>query len=78
MGGLDLLIISGGIGEENLNFDVEPSVIKTNVQVFTCIANWALRYFKQQGYGHFVNISSIARIRVNGIDPSYKPQKRIK
>jgi short-subunit dehydrogenase len=77
MGGLDLLIILAGIGEENknLNFDVEQSVIKTNIQGFTCIADWAVRYFKEQGYGHFVNISSIAGIRGNGIAPSYNATK---
>jgi short-subunit dehydrogenase len=77
IGGLDLLIISAGIGEENknLNFDVEHSVIKTNIQGFTCIADWAVRYFKEQGYGHLVNISSIAGIRGNGIAPSYNATK---
>jgi short-subunit dehydrogenase len=77
MGGLDLFIISAGIGDENknLNFDVEHSVIKTNIQGFTCIADWALRYFKVQGYGHLVNISSIAGIRGNGIAPSYNATK---
>lgn len=77
LGGLDLLIISAGIGEENkdLHFDVENSVIKTNIQGFTCIADWAVRYFKQQGYGHLVNISSIAGIRGNGIAPSYNATK---
>ena len=75
--GLDLLIISAGIGEENKNliFDVENSVIKTNIQGFTCIADWGLRYFKQQGYGHLINISSIAGIRGNGIAPSYNATK---
>lgn len=77
MGGLDLFIISAGIGEENknLNFDVENSVIKTNIQGFTCMADWAVRYFKKQGYGHLVNISSIAGIRGNGIAPSYNATK---
>ncbi len=77
MGGLDLLIISAGIGEQNknLNFDVENSVIKTNIQGFTCVADWAMRYFKEQGYGHLVNISSIAGIRGNGIAPSYNATK---
>ena len=77
MSGLDLLIISAGIGDENknLNFDVENSVIKTNIQGFTCIADWSLRYFKKQGYGHLVNISSIAGIRGNGIAPSYNATK---
>ena len=77
MGRLDLLIISAGIGEENenLNFEVDSSVIKTNIQGFTCIADWSLRYFKEQGYGHLVNISSIAGIRGNGIAPSYNATK---
>ena len=77
LGGLDLLIISAGIGEQNksLNFDVENSVMKTNIQGFTCIADWAVRYFKEQGYGHLVNISSIAGIRGNGIAPSYNSTK---
>lgn len=77
LGGLDLLIISAGIGEENknLNFDVENNVIKTNIQGFTCMADWAVRYFKEQGYGHLINISSIAGIRGNGIAPSYNATK---
>ena len=77
LGGLDLLIISAGIGEENsdLNFEIENDVIKTNVQGFTCVADWAMRNFKQQGYGHLVNISSIAGLRGNGLAPSYNATK---
>ena len=77
MGGLSLLIISAGIGEENekLAFDIENNVIKTNIQGFTCMADWAVRHFKEQGYGHLVNISSIAGIRGNGIAPSYNATK---
>lgn len=77
LGGLSLLIISAGIGEENenLTFEVENDVIKTNIQGFTCIADWGLRYFKQQGEGHLVNISSIAGIRGNGKAPSYSATK---
>jgi short-subunit dehydrogenase len=77
MGGLDLLIISAGIGEENKNltFDIENSVIKTNIQGFTCVADWAMRYFKKQGNGHLVNISSIAGLMGNGEAPSYNATK---
>jgi short-subunit dehydrogenase len=77
IGGLDLLIISAGIGEKNsgLNFEMENNVIKTNILGFTCVADWAMRYFKVQGYGHLVNISSIAGIRGNGIAPSYNATK---
>lgn len=77
MGGLDLLVITAGIGEENkdLDFDVENDVIRTNIQGFTCIADWAMRYFKEQGHGHLVNISSIAGFRGNGGAPSYNATK---
>ena len=77
LGGLDLLIISAGIGEENksLNFSIENNVIKTNVQGFTCVADWGMNYFKKQGHGHLVNISSVAGIRGNGLAPSYNSSK---
>jgi short-subunit dehydrogenase len=77
IGGLDLLIISAGIGEANkdLSFEVENDVIKTNIQGFTCVADWGMNYFKKQGHGHLVNISSIAGIRGNGMAPSYNATK---
>lgn len=75
--GLDLIIISAGIGDENksLDFTIENNVIKTNIQGFTCVADWAIRYFKKQGYGHLVNISSIAGLMGNGEAPSYNATK---
>ena len=77
IGGMDLLVISAGIGEKNegLDFEVENSVIKTNIHGFTCVADWGMNYFKKQGDGHLVNISSIAGIRGNGIAPSYNATK---
>jgi short-subunit dehydrogenase len=77
LGGLDLLIISAGIGEENraLNFEVENNVIKTNIQGFTSLACWGMNYFRNQGHGHLVNISSIAGIRGNGEAASYSATK---
>ena len=77
LGGLDLFIISAGIGDENkmLDFSIENNVIKTNVQGFTCLADWGMHYFKKQGYGHLVNISSIAGLIGNGEAPSYNATK---
>ena len=77
LGGLDLLIISAGIGDENksLDFSIENNVIKTNIQGFTCVANWGMNYFKKQGHGHLVNISSIAGLMGNGEAPSYNATK---
>ncbi len=77
LGGLDLLIIASGIGDENksLDFAIENNVIKTNIQGFTCVADWGMNYFKKQSHGHLVNISSIAGIRGNGDAPSYNASK---
>lgn len=77
LGGLDLFVNSAGIGEENkqLNFSVEQNVLSTNVIGFTCITDWAMNFFKKQGRGHLVNISSLAGIRGNGIAPSYNATK---
>jgi short-subunit dehydrogenase len=77
LGGLDLFIISAGIGDENksLDFSIENNIIKTNVQGFTCVSNWAMNYFKKQGHGHLVNISSIAGLIGNGEAPSYNATK---
>jgi short-subunit dehydrogenase len=77
LGGLDLLIIAAGIGDENksLDFLIENNVIKTNIQGFTCVADWGMNYFKKQGRGHLVNISSIAGLMGNGEAPSYNATK---
>jgi len=77
MGGVDLVVISAGIGIPNRALDVqkELDVIRTNVVGFTCIADWAMRRFQTQGHGHLVNISSIASLRGNGHAPSYNATK---
>ena len=77
LGGLDLLIISSGTGElnENLDFEPEKRTIDTNVVGFTAIADWAYNYFKEQGQGHLVAISSLAGIRGSRQSPSYGATK---
>ena len=77
IGGLDLIIISAGIGHLNkeLDFEISHDVVKTNVSGFTCIANWSMNYFQKQGSGHLANISSIAGLLGNGIAPSYNATK---
>ena len=44
LGGVDLLILSSGTGDENesLDFEIEKRTIDTNVSGFTCVADWAL------------------------------------
>jgi len=77
LGGLDLLIISSGIGElnENLDFEIEERTIDTNVIGFTAIADWGFNYFRNQGFGHLAAISSIAGMRGMRQSPSYSSSK---
>ncbi len=77
LGGLDLLVISSGTGDENdpLDFAIEKRTIDTNVLGFTCVADWAFRYFEKETYGHLVAITSIAGLRGNRSAPSYYASK---
>lgn len=77
MGGVDLVIISTGIGFINpeLDLDKELETVATNVQGFVTVANVAFRHFIRQGAGHLVGISSIAAIRGGAEAPAYNASK---
>ncbi|MGK7395052.1 MAG: SDR family NAD(P)-dependent oxidoreductase [Candidatus Cyclobacteriaceae bacterium M3_2C_046] len=77
LGGLDLLVISAGIGDMNpqLDFTIEHQTIATNVIGFTAIADWAFRVFSQQQSGHLAAITSIAGIRGGRHAPAYNASK---
>lgn len=77
LGGLDLLIISSGIGDinEKLDYEIEKRTIDTNVVGFTCAANWAFNYFERQKSGHLVGISSVGGLRGSRVAPAYNATK---
>ncbi|GHV38450.1 oxidoreductase [Clostridia bacterium] len=77
LNGLDLLIISAGVGYLNatLDFSVEKRAIDTNVLGYTCACDWAMNYFKNQGSGHLVGISSIVGLRGSKVYPAYSASK---
>ena len=77
IGGIDLLILSSGIGDINveLNFEIEKRTIETNVLGFTCVSDWAFNYFEKQKCGHLVAVSSIAGIRGSRQATSYNATK---
>lgn len=70
---IDLIVYGSGIGEANynLNWEQENNVIQTNVLAATQIYGLAYNFFRKQGYGHLVGISSIASIRGNRHAPCY-------
>jgi len=65
LGGLDLLVISSGIGDvnQNLDFEIEKQAINLNVVGFTAICDWSFKYFEEQKHGHITAITSIAGLR---------------
>jgi short-subunit dehydrogenase len=77
LGGLDLLILSSGVGERmnDLDFAKDKRILDTNVLAFTAIVNWAFNYFMQKGSGHLVAISSVAGLRGGRWAPSYSASK---
>ncbi len=77
LGGLDLLIISAGIGNpsKELIWKIDKVTIDTNVNGFAEIANWAFNYFFRQGHGHLVTISSVAANRGGSHAPAYNASK---
>lgn len=77
LGGCDLLVISSGTGHINdtLQYDLEKNTIDTNVSGFTCVADWAYRYFAEQGHGHLVGITSVGGLRGSRSAPAYNAGK---
>ena len=77
LGGLDLLVISSGVGDVNkeLDFTIEKKTIDVNVTGFTEVADWAFTFFANQAFGHLVAITSIAGLRGNASAPAYNATK---
>lgn len=77
LGGIDIMIITAGIGEinPNLNYELEEPTLKTNVLGWTCVVDWTMKQFERQGFGHLVSISSVGGLRGSGIAPAYNATK---
>jgi len=77
MEGVDLIVVSAGIGDinGNLKWPLEQETIQTNVMGFAALTNVALHHFMQNGRGHFVGISSIASLRGGRVAPAYNASK---
>ena len=74
MDGVDMIVISAGTGDLNVNWETEKQTIETNVLGFTSMSNVAFQHFSRKGSGHLVGISSIGAIR-GGAVPAYNASK---
>ena len=77
MGGLDLLVISAGIGFLNPELDIsfERETVKTNVESFSVIADWGYSYFKTRGCGQIAAITSVGGLMAEETAPAYSASK---
>lgn len=78
LGGMDLFLLSSGIGSQNPDLapEIELNTARTNVEGFVRMTNAAFEHFKVQGSGHIAVISSIAGTKGLGIAPAYSATKR--
>ena len=77
-GGMDLFLLSSGVGYQNMNLDIETELktVRTNADGFVRMNTTAYKYFKNKGNGHIAVISSIAGTKGMGIAPAYSATKR--
>lgn len=75
--GLDLLVLSSGVGFLNEELDTVPEfqTIDTNITAFTDIMTFTFRYFQKHPPGHLVGLTSIAALRGNKSAPAYNASK---
>jgi short-subunit dehydrogenase len=74
---VDLIIHNSGIGENNFSLEWEKDLptIQTNVLGATRIYQLSYNYFKDQGFGHLVGITSIASLVGNRSVAAYHASK---
>lgn len=74
---IDLIIHNAGIAEPNfdLSWEKDLPTLETNVLGATRVYQLAYNYFKDQGYGHLVGVTSIASIRGNRQVAAYHASK---
>ncbi|KMY56155.1 oxidoreductase [Bacillus sp. FJAT-27231] len=77
MEGIDLMVVSAGVGHLNpdLILSLEKETVDVNVSGFIAITNIAYNHFLSKDSGHIVGISSIGALMANPAAPSYNASK---
>jgi len=74
---VDLIVHNAGVGENNFNLEWKKDLptLETNVMGATKVYQLSYNYFKNQGFGHLVSITSIASLTGNRHVPAYHASK---
>ena len=86
MGGVDIVVVNSGVWGESgalvtssvdceIDWKKEKRIIDVNVTGFTAVANVAVNFFREQGYGHLVGVSSVDAVRGSACGPAYSASK---
>jgi short-subunit dehydrogenase len=77
LGGVDIFVANAGTSnrDADLPLEKELQVVDVNVAGFAASLNWAVHYFKTQGNGHIVGVSSVAAFWGNKYNPMYNATK---
>jgi short-subunit dehydrogenase len=63
MGGMDIIVLNSAVGLPDTSWEDANSMIQINIAGTVALAQLSLEYFKKQGSGHIVGISSVAKHR---------------
>lgn len=77
MEGLDIIVLNAGASnyQDGDEWETEKHIIDINVTGFSSLANFSFSFFKNQGHGHLVGISSIASLFGYGLSTVYNASK---
>lgn len=75
LGGVDLVVISAGVGYAHPTWEQERHTVEINVLGFTALAARSMDYFLERGSGHLVGITSISGLRGVGVAGAYSASK---
>ena len=77
MVGLDIMILNAGVGRDSvlMPWRSDKQTINVNVMAFAHGMHFAFDYFKEQGHGHIVGMSSIASLLASGRASAYTASK---
>ncbi|MDZ7716859.1 MAG: SDR family NAD(P)-dependent oxidoreductase [Balneolaceae bacterium] len=77
MNGMDIIVINAGVSnfQGKITWEKEKQVIDVNIRGFSALANFSFDYFKDQGHGHIVGISSVASLFGYGLSSAYNASK---
>lgn len=77
LGDVDIVVLNAGVNYRNPSLDtqIEQEILRVNVEGFMVLACEAMNYFRKNGKGHLVGVSSILGLKGSPACPAYAASK---